>query len=112
MYVMVCTILNMEHLVVAMIMFMVDLGKEHWMAIKKDFHILRYQDHGDDNFLLHEFFDVDWDGYVDKRKSTHAYVFTLFGGALIWVRRRKSMIAISSLEVEYVATIEDTKENI
>jgi hypothetical protein len=88
MYAMVCTRLDIAHSVGVVSIFMVDPRKEHWMVVKRIFRYLQgtkdyalcYQDHGNDIFYLHGFVDVDWVGDVDKRKSTSAYVFTLFGG--------------------------------
>ena len=56
--------------------------------------------------------DLDWASNVDKRRSTSAYVFTLFGGAISWMRKRQAMVTLSTTEVEYMAATHACKEAI
>ena len=53
--------------------------------------------------------DSYWDDDVDRRRSTSAYVFTLFGGAISWVRKQH---ALSTTEVEYMEATHAYKEAI
>ena len=44
---------------------------------------------------------------ADDHKSTSSYIFTVGGGAIIWMSRKQSMIALlSSAEAEYIALSE------
>eukprot|EP00253_Pinus_taeda_P004828 PITA_04828 len=94
--------------------------KEHWIAVKRVFRYLRgtsdyglcYQGRpGLDRVLdIRGFVDVEWDGYLDQRRSTSAYVFNLFGGAVSWMSKKQSVVALSTTKVEYMATTHASKE--
>jgi hypothetical protein len=47
---------------------------------------------------------------TESRKSTTGYVFTLAGGAIAWMSRRQTIIALSTAEAEYVSACEATME--
>jgi len=47
-----------------------------------------------------------------NRRSTTGYVFTISGTTISWVSKLQSVVALSTMEVEYVATIEASKEMI
>jgi hypothetical protein len=40
--------------------------------------------------------DANWAGDLDRRRSTSGYVFNLFGGAIIWMRKRQVVVALST----------------
>ena len=50
------------------------------------------------------FVDVDWAGDLDQRRSTNGYVFNLFGGAVSWMSKKQSVVALSTREAEYMST--------
>jgi hypothetical protein len=54
---------------------------------------------------IHGFVDVDWVGYLDRKRYTSGYVFNLFGGAISWMSKRQVVVALSTTEVEYMATL-------
>ncbi|GKA75957.1 retrovirus-related pol polyprotein from transposon TNT 1-94 [Tanacetum coccineum] len=54
--------------------------------------------------------DSDYAGDLDGSKSTTRYVFTFYGGALSWVSKLRSVVAMSTIEVEYVAAAQASKE--
>ena len=56
----------------------------------KDLHLIGY-------------IDADWGGDLDKRKSTSWYAFLLNDCAISWSSKNQSCIALSTMEVEYVA---------
>lgn len=73
--------------------------------------------HGNSSIFLHSdcihgFVDLDWAGDIDHRRSTSAYVFTMFGGAISWMSKQQSMVALSTTEAEYMATTHAYKEAI
>lgn len=87
MYAMVCTRPDLAYVVSMVSRYMVNPGKQHWMAVK---WILRYL-HGTVDTCLtfgksHSdivgFGDSDYAGDLDKRRSTTGLVFTL-GGCVI-----------------------------
>jgi uncharacterized protein (UPF0147 family) len=59
---------------------------------------------------LHGFCDSDWAGDTESRKSTTGFVFTLADGAIAWMSRRQTIIALSTAEAEYVSACEATME--
>lgn len=62
------------------------------------------------NVKVHGFVDFEWVGYPDCRWSTNIHVFKLFSGAINWMSRRQSFVALSTTENEYMATTHASKE--
>ena len=58
------------------------------------------------------FVDANQVGDMDYRKSMSCYVFNLFGGAISWMRNRHNIIALSTIEVEYMETNDGSEEAI
>eukprot|EP00253_Pinus_taeda_P024292 PITA_24292 len=88
MYAMVCTRPNIAHAVGVLSRFMSKPGKEHWTTVKRVFRLgSRYQ-----------------------RRSTSGYVFNLFGGAVSWMSKKQSVVALSTTEAEYMAATHASKE--
>src|ERR1700733_11109047 len=122
MYAMVCTRPDIAHAVGVLSRFMSKPGKEHWTIVKQVFRYLRgtsdyglcYQGRpGLDRVLgIHGFVDVDWVGDLDQRRSTSGYVFNLFGGAISWMSKKQSIVALSTTEAEYMAATHARKETI
>ena len=56
------------------------------------------------------FVDVDWAGDLDQRRSTSGYVFNLFGGAVSWMSKKQSVVALSTTEAKYMAATHASKE--
>ena len=54
--------------------------------------------------------DSDFQSDRDSRKSTSGAVFTLGSGAIIWRSIKQTCVADSTMEAEYVAACEATKE--
>ena len=54
--------------------------------------------------------DSDYAGNTDNRKSTSGYIFTYGGGAISWRSKLQECTALSTKEVEYIETLEATKE--
>eukprot|EP00253_Pinus_taeda_P027226 PITA_27226 len=121
MYAMVYTRPDIAHAVGVLSRFMSKPGKEHWTAVKRVFRYLRgtsdyglcYQGRpGLDRVLdIRGFVDADWDGDLDQRKSTSGYVFNLFGGAVSWMSKKQSVVALSTTEAEYMAATHASKES-
>ena len=106
MYAMVCTRPDIFHAVGVLRRYMSKPGKEHWTAVKRVFIYLHgtidyaicYQGiPGPDRVInVHGFVDIDWDGDIDCIRSTSGYVFNLFGGAISWMSKRHTVIALST----------------
>jgi hypothetical protein len=122
MYVTVCTRPNIAHEVGVLRRYMSKLGKDHWTTIKRGFRYLRgndsygfcYQERiGFDKVLdIHGFVDTYWDRDMDRRRSTRGYVFNLFRGVISWMRKRHSIVELSSTKVEYMETTHASKETV
>ncbi|GAB9477602.1 hypothetical protein Gpo141_00014705, partial [Globisporangium polare] len=59
---------------------------------------------------LRGYSDSDWGNDPDTRKSITGYVFALADGAVSWMSKRQSIVALSTAEAEYVAACEATME--
>eukprot|EP00253_Pinus_taeda_P021796 PITA_21796 len=120
MYAMVCTIPYITHAVGVLSRFMSKPGKEHWTSVKRVFRYLHgtsdyglcYQGRpGLDRVLdIRGFVDADWAGELDQRRYTSGYVFNLFGGAVSWMSKKQSIVALSTIEAEYMAATHASKE--
>ena len=88
--------------------FQSNLGQKNWMAVKR---ILRYLKGTSEYVLCYQGKDLrlvgytyaDWGGDLDQRKSTSGYAFFLNDYAISWSSKKQSCIALSTMEVEYVA---------
>ena len=120
MYAMVCTRPDIAHVVGVLSRFMSKPGKEHWKAVKRVFRYLRgtsdyglcYQGRpGLDRVLdIHGFVDADWTGDLDQRRSTSGYVFNLFGGAVSWMSKKQSVVALSTTKAKYMEANHASKD--
>ena len=59
---------------------------------------------------IHGFVDADWVGDLNQRRSTSGYVFILFGGAVSWMSKRQSVVALSTTGAEYMGATHASKE--
>ena len=95
--------------------FLQNPGLDHWKAVKR---ILRYlsgtQDQGitlgGPSQALRGYFDSDWAGCPDTRRSTTGYVFFLNGCPISWKCQRQATPARSSTEAEYMSLSHATAE--
>ena len=93
-------------------------GMDHWKAAQR---VLKYlastRNHGlcfggnvpSDNTLI-GYSDADYAGDPDTRRSTSGYVFILNGGAVTWSSRRQPIVALSTMQSEYIAASDSTRE--
>jgi hypothetical protein len=56
--------------------------------------------------------DADWAGDLEDRRSTTWFVFMMGGGATSWNSKQQPTIALSTMEAEYMASTQATKEAI
>ena len=61
---------------------------------------------------IHGFVDADWAEDMDRRRYTSGYVFNLFGGSISWMNKREDVVALSTIEAEYMASTHANKEAI
>lgn len=115
MYAMVSTRPNISHAVGVVSRYMANPGKEHWAIVK---WVLRYL-RGTSSYCITfdgcsdkvcGYVDSDFVGDLDKRRYTSGYVFTLAGGPISWMLKLQSIVALSTIEAEYVSASHDCKE--
>ena len=98
--------------------FMSKPGAEHWVGVKRIFRYIKGTlNYGlkfvtRDNFVLSGYADADWAGYVDTRKSTSGFAFTVGGAIVSWRSKKQSVIALSSTEAEYISLCAAAQETI
>ncbi|KAE8680647.1 hypothetical protein F3Y22_tig00111372pilonHSYRG00031 [Hibiscus syriacus] len=117
MFAMICTRPDIAQAVGVVSRYMANPGKEHWNIVKR---ILRYIKgtsnialcYRGSNLLINGYVDSDYAGDFDKSKSTTGYVFKIAGGAVSWVSKLQSVVAISTTEAEYVSATQASKEAI
>ena len=89
--------------------FLVELRNVHLVAAN---HVMTYLKgtiycgfsyDGDHDFTLSGYTDVDWAGSVSDRKSTSGCCFSLGSAMILWLSRKQSSIALSTVEAEYIA---------
>ena len=115
MFAMICTRPDIAQAVGAVSRYMGNPGSEHWSIVKR---VLRYIKgtsdvglcYGGPDFISTGYVDSDFAGDLDKRKSTTGFVFTLANGAVSWVSKLQSVVALSTTEAEYMAATQACKE--
>jgi histone deacetylase 1/2 len=93
-----------------------DPRSPHMAAVKR---ILRYvcytldsgsQLRSTTSTLLSAFFDADWAGSLDDRRSTGGYAIFYGGNLIAWSARKQFIVSVSSTEPEYNALENATAE--
>ncbi|XP_059073776.1 secreted RxLR effector protein 161-like [Cryptomeria japonica] len=83
---------------------------EHWIARRRvlqnvkgtsDYGIL-YSSCNDPKLIGYT--DSDWARSMDDKKSTSGYVFSLGTSVITWSSKKRQVVALSSVEVEYQGT--------
>ena len=67
---------------------------------------------GGSNIALQGYVDANMAGDRDNKRITIGYVFTVGGTPVSWVSKIQSVVALSTIEAEYVAATEASKEMI
>ncbi|XP_031287215.1 secreted RxLR effector protein 161-like [Pistacia vera] len=119
MYAMISTRLDLAFAISLLSRYMSNLGIEHWVALK---WLLRYinssvhigLDYCKSNIVLDLVMYVNSDFVGDRktRKSTTTYCFTLGGNCVRWKSQLHPLVALSTMEAEYMVVIDAFKEAI
>ncbi|HVX00074.1 MAG TPA: Ty1/Copia family ribonuclease HI [Candidatus Babeliaceae bacterium] len=122
MYAMLGTRPDISFAVTILSQFSNNPGKVHWNAVKR---VLRYLNGSVNRKLVYGgrnsrqmdpeligYCDADWASNVDDRRSVTGYVFMLAGSAISWKTKKQPTVALSSVEAEYMAATQATKEAI
>ena len=94
--------------------FLENLGEVHWNTVKQ---VLKYLKGTKDHKLtlglsqngLVGYADADW-ALQDHRHSISAYVFQIDSGSISWNCQKQSIVALSSIEVEFITLTHAAKE--
>jgi len=114
-YAMVCTRLDIGHVVRVVNRFMSNPSKAHWEAIKWILRYLRgtpekclYFNKGE--LKVQGYVDANFGGEVDHRRSTICYIFTVGTTVVSWMSQIQKIFSLSTIEVEYVVVTKASKE--
>ena len=115
MFAMIATRPDLAQAVGTVSRYMVSPEEEHWNTVQR---ILRYIKgtsnvalcYGGSDLTVRGYVDSDFTGDLNKSKSTTGYVFTLAGGAVSWVSKLQTVVALSTTEAEYMSATQACKE--
>ena len=113
-YLATCTRPDIAMAVSELARFASDPGMEHWKGVKR---IMRYlkgtMDYGIGYGKIHSrlygYVDANYARCADTRKSRYGGIMMLNGGPVDWRSKMESVIALSSMEAEYIGACEMTK---
>lgn len=77
-------------------------NKENFKIYCKDIRVWVVLFHVNE-FRLTGFTDSDWAGSLEDRKSTSGLIFNLGSAAITWSSKKQEIIALSSIEAEFIA---------
>jgi hypothetical protein len=109
---------DIAHSVNQLAQFCENPGEPHWKGVKRILkylsstrrHGLCYSGQNTNPDTIVAFSDADYAGDVDTRRSTSGFVFILNGAAVTWSSRRQNCVALSTMESEYIAASETSRE--
>ncbi len=90
---------------------------EHWVEVKKFLKFLKRTKSiclvfGGGELKLEGFTDSDFMSNINDRKSTLGYLFTCNRGHIIWKSSNQATTTNSTMEAEYIAASEASKEGV
>ena len=118
MYAQVCTRPDIAFAIRVLGRYQSNRGIDHWRAAKK---VMRCLQGTKDYMLMYrqtysleviDYFDVDFVGCVDSRKSTSCYIFKLATGAISWRSAKQTLTATSTMEAEFVSCFEASSHSV
>lgn len=92
-----------------------DPGEEHWLLAKR---VLRYLKRTKNYSIVYEkrkerlnaYTHSDWGGDIEDRRAYIGDVLTLAGGPINWKSKKQPTVSLSTMETEYIALSEVSKE--
>ena len=118
MYAQVCTRPDVAYEVGVLGRYQSNPSIDHWRVAKK---FMRYLQGTKDYMLIYRqtdnldlvgYSEADFAGCVDSFKSTSGYIFIMAGGAISWRSIKQTLIATSTMEVEFVSCFEATSQGV
>ncbi|XP_038885927.1 secreted RxLR effector protein 161-like [Benincasa hispida] len=98
--------------------YMENPGRRHWEAVKwilrylcssKEAKVL-YRQNEPSNDEVYGYVNADYAGDLDKRHSLSGYVFLLGNNLISWKATLQHVVALSTIEAEFIALSEVVKE--
>jgi hypothetical protein len=113
MYLAIATRPDMAHAIGVLCRFMSKPDPAHWKAAKHLFRYLRstvdyrltYAPDPSSSQLFTTYSDADHGGNPDNGRSTSAYVVKMSTGAVSWMSRLQSIVALSTTEAEFISAV-------
>lgn len=95
--------------------FCSDPGEEHWHLAKRVLQYIKGTKSYGIKYMRNKqklvaYTDSDWAGDVEDRRSQSGSVLTLAGGAVTWKSKKQPTVSLSTMEAEYIALSEVSKE--
>ncbi|GMI96852.1 hypothetical protein HRI_003354500 [Hibiscus trionum] len=114
-YAMVCTRPDLVYVVGTVSQFLFNPGREHWNTVR---WIMRYLCGSsnlklcfdNEKLVLVGYTDSDVTEDINSRRSTSCYLITYTWGVVAWQSRLQKCVALSTTELEFIATTEACKE--
>ncbi|KAJ9536149.1 hypothetical protein OSB04_un000673 [Centaurea solstitialis] len=105
MYLMSCTRLDLAYAVSKLSRYTSNASVEYWRSITR---LLRYTrecglHYGRYPTVIKGYSDANWISDIKDSRSTSGYVFTLGSATISWKSSKKTIIAISTMESEFIA---------
>jgi hypothetical protein len=118
MYLAIATRPDIAHAVGVLCRFMSKPDPAHWKAAKYLFRYLRgsvdyrltYAPDPSSSQLFTTYSDADHGGNPDNGRSTSAYVVKMGTGAVSWMSRLQSIVALSTTEAEFISAVSAGQE--
>ncbi len=115
MYVMLCTRPDRCQAVGLMARYFSNPGPGHWKCVKI---IIRYLKGTKDYWLCYKgrelsllgYSDADWGGDRDSSKSTSSYVFMLGNKSILWISKKQTCTALSTMKAKFVVSAAAVQE--
>ena len=118
MYAQVCTRPYIAYIVGMLGRYLSNPGKDHWIAAKRVMRFLQrtkdymLTDRKSDQLEIIGYSDSDFAGCRDSMKSTLCYIYLISGGSISWKSVKQSIVASSTIAVEFVACYEASNHGI
>ncbi|RDY03184.1 hypothetical protein CR513_13258, partial [Mucuna pruriens] len=118
MYAQVCTRPDITFVVGVLGRYLSDLEMQHWKAVKRVIHYLRrtkghmrtYRNSEDLEIIGYS--DSDFAGCQLNKRSTSGYIYMLARGVISWKSIKQTLIAPSTMAVEFMACFEASNHRI
>jgi hypothetical protein len=118
MYLAIATHPDIAHAVGVLCRFTSKPGPAHWKAANHLFRYLRgsidyrltYAPDHSSSQLFTTYSDADHGGNPDNGRSTSAYVVKMGTGAVFWMLRLQSIVALSTTEAEFISAVSAGQE--